>query len=1060
MPYVRVANAEDGTHADAPPGYEILGVLGRGGMGIVYKARQVKAGRVVALKMILAGSHAGAEEVARFRTEAEAVARLQHPAIVQVFEVGEHNGLPFFSLELCPGGSLNRKLAGTPLQPREAAVLVEKLSRGLQAAHEAKVLHRDMKPANVLLAADGAPKIADFGLAKKLGEQGQTVTGAVMGTPSYMAPEQADGRSKTVGPAVDVYALGAILYECLTGRPPFRAATILDTLQQVIAREPVAPRQLNPKIPRDLETIALKCLRKEAGKRYSSAAELADDLKRYLRKEPIRARRTGPLERAVKWVRRNPLGAALALALAAGTAGSSWFALEARQQAAAARNNANDLAEETRNLEQARDEAESMLIEGLLRPIGRTAGPLPDVESDALTRLSQLPSARLRLRFLQDGLSTAETARRLDQRAEWIIQTIVGLDRQRRHNVQELLMQRLQAPDAADEIKAACVALGIALEIRDSSFEGLARASIHAETVRRLQRNDVKDLPDRLRAVSDRLDAAAAGQIAEMLAAALGQTNNEESLIALSEALRAVSARLNGNAAGKTAEVLQTVLGKAADALATKGTAGDPRIFSSLAQTLIAVNDRLDAADAAVEAGKVADLVFRTMSKNINSYNLTALTETLKGVSRQLPEAARRKAADVLLTRIGKAADWTEVSLLSEALKAVSDRLDAAQASKVANGLLEAMSKAAHASALSALGFALRTVSRRLEDNAVSKLVDSLLASLAQASQTRTVFWTSASLEALSDRLDGADAVRVADALAAAMNRVAASPAFLSLCGALSKAMAAANVSLNDSAAVARLGKTADLLLGSMNRLSDPQALFLLATGLKAIASRLDGVRAATTAATLLSALRRTHDQRAAYALSEVLALVNNALDTAVAAHHANEAADLLLAAINRTSDTGTHVLLIQALARLSSRLDADRLRQTADALQATMTKAARQLHLVLLCDSLALVRPRLDAVTALVSTNKAMDRLLTEMSKTSELVVLGELTTALQVLSEQRTTGEILELMRRPLTAGPCQRALLDVLGRRTHREFRTTWQFLDWMHANGLAVADVVAS
>ncbi len=228
------------------PGYEILGVLGRGGMGVVYQARQIRLDRLVALKMVLAGGHAGAADLARFRTEAEAVARLQHPNVVQIHEVGEHNGLPYFSLEFCAGGSLEEKLHGTPLPAREAARVVEMLARAMQAAHQQQIIHRDLKPANVLLAADGTPKITDFGLARKLDQAGQTNTGSVMGTPSYMAPEQAGGRTQEIGPTTDIYALGAILYECLTGRPPFKAATPLDTVLQVLADPPVPPTQLQP----------------------------------------------------------------------------------------------------------------------------------------------------------------------------------------------------------------------------------------------------------------------------------------------------------------------------------------------------------------------------------------------------------------------------------------------------------------------------------------------------------------------------------------------------------------------------------------------------------------------------------------------------------------------------------------------------------------------------------------------------------------------------------------------------------------------------------------------
>jgi serine/threonine-protein kinase len=231
QPTSSVAAQVDGP---AVPGYELLSVLGKGGMGVVYKARQRGLGRVVALKMILHAEHSGEQERQRFQAEAEAVARLQHPNIVQIYEVGEQRGLPYFSLEFCAGGSLADKLDGTPLPPKEAAKLVQTLASAMQAAHDKGILHRDLKPANVLLTEDGSPKITDFGLAKKLGEQGQTRTGDVMGTPSYMAPEQAGGQ-KDIGPAADVYALGTILYELLTGRPPFKAATTLDTIMQVVS---------------------------------------------------------------------------------------------------------------------------------------------------------------------------------------------------------------------------------------------------------------------------------------------------------------------------------------------------------------------------------------------------------------------------------------------------------------------------------------------------------------------------------------------------------------------------------------------------------------------------------------------------------------------------------------------------------------------------------------------------------------------------------------------------------------------------------------------------------
>ena len=266
-------------------------------MGVVYQARQVSLNRPVALKMILAGQLAGDDEVKRFYLEAEAAANLDHPGIVPIYEIGEHEGQHFFSMGFVEGTSLAAKVAGGPLPPNEAASLIVKVAEAVQFAHEKGVIHRDLKPANVLLDSQGQPKVTDFGLAKKLqADSGLTHTGQVMGTPSYMPPEQAEG--KNVGPAADVYALGAILYCLLTGRPPFQAATPMDTLLQVIGQDPVPVRQLNATVPKDLETICLKCLEKDPRRRYGSARALAEELNRFLSGEPIVARPVGrPSER-------------------------------------------------------------------------------------------------------------------------------------------------------------------------------------------------------------------------------------------------------------------------------------------------------------------------------------------------------------------------------------------------------------------------------------------------------------------------------------------------------------------------------------------------------------------------------------------------------------------------------------------------------------------------------------------------------------------------------------------------------------------------------------------
>jgi hypothetical protein len=347
------ATVDLGSCAPAPPDasgparvryfgdYEIERELARGGMGVVFRARQISLNRPVALKMILAGQLANETDVKRFYTEAEAAANLDHPGIVPIFEVGQHEGQHYFSMGFVEGKSLSQRLTEGPLLPREAAELMVKVAEAIEFAHQRGVIHRDLKPANILLDQTGNPRVTDFGLAKKLqSDSGLTGSGQIMGTPSYMPPEQAGGQRGEVGPPSDVYALGATLYAMVTGRPPFQAATPMDTVLMLLTEEPVPPRRLNASIPRDLETICLKCLEKEPAKRYLSAAALGQDLRRYLNDEPILARPVTRLESAVKWARRRPAIAGLlglvALVMAVGLSGVLWqwrAAVRARNEA-------------------------------------------------------------------------------------------------------------------------------------------------------------------------------------------------------------------------------------------------------------------------------------------------------------------------------------------------------------------------------------------------------------------------------------------------------------------------------------------------------------------------------------------------------------------------------------------------------------------------------------------------------------------------------------------------------------------------------------------------------
>jgi len=382
-------------------GYQVEKILGRGGMGIVFQARHLRLNRPVALKMILAGPYANPEERKRFVQESEAVASLRHPNIVQVFDAGEIDGRAYFTMELVEGGRLSEKVAGTPQPALEAAALVAAVADAVHAAHQKGIVHRDLTPSNILLASDGTPKVTDFGLARRLETDSEmTVTGLPVGTPSYMAPEQARGQKDAIGPVTDVYALGAILYYLLTGRPPFQAESSTATLQQVVAGEPVPPARLNPRVPRDLGTICLKCLNKDPHRRYESATALADDLRRFEQGDPIKAHPVGVSERAARWVRRRPalagaLAAGVLLALSLLVTGLWWHgqrtALEARAVAYAEA--------DLRESEQLRDRGEFEASAGLLQR--------------AKDRLRDFVPAQLNDRISR-GFDTLELVRRLD----------------------------------------------------------------------------------------------------------------------------------------------------------------------------------------------------------------------------------------------------------------------------------------------------------------------------------------------------------------------------------------------------------------------------------------------------------------------------------------------------------------------------------------------------------------------------------------------------------------------------------------------------------------------
>ena len=399
-------------------GYELLGELGRGTTGVVYKARQKALNRLVAVKMILAGGHTSAEQLVRFETEARAVAALKHPNIVQIYDLGESEGLPFLSLEFVDGASLDVAINGTPQPPRDAVELIELLAKGVDAAHAKGIVHRDLKPANVLVSSDGTPKITDFGLAKELeSKSSQTRSGSQIGTPSYMAPEQA--LCETYGPSVDIYALGAILYEMLVGRPPFLGASPYETTLLVVNEEPVRPSLLVSKVPADVETICLKCLQKDPDRRYANAMALAEDCRRFLAGEPILARPTSAAERLWRWCRRNPRTAGLAAAviglLAVVSIGSTAAAVvidKSRKEAVAAKKTADDAkleAEANEVLAAQRASDGLLLIQTVVDEIQTQLEQAPGTENLKKTLLETGLEALRKLSSTLNGSRSTET---------------------------------------------------------------------------------------------------------------------------------------------------------------------------------------------------------------------------------------------------------------------------------------------------------------------------------------------------------------------------------------------------------------------------------------------------------------------------------------------------------------------------------------------------------------------------------------------------------------------------------------------------------------------------
>jgi hypothetical protein len=997
-PTVPVRQAAD------PPGYRLEEKIGEGGMGVVYRAVQVRGRRTVALKMLRPGAEAGARALVRFQTEAEAVARLQHPNIVQVFEIGESAGVPFFSMEFCAGGSLEQRLARETLKPADAATLVRTLALAMQAAHEAHILHRDLKPGNVLLTADGTPKITDFGLAKKLDEASTTLTGDVMGTPSYMPPEQAMGR-KDLGPAVDIYALGAILYACLTGRPPFRAATSTETLLQALRTEPVPPRQLNPSVPRDLETIVHKCLQKDPSRRYASARALAEDLGRYLEGRPILARPVGTLERAVRWCWRNPaLAAALTAAvvfLVGGAATASWFAVDASWQAGQARQNEAAAVQASNKLKQKNEELERTLARTWLSPLARRAGPLTEPEAAALGQVALQRGQPPAQRFLHEALTDPTLTPQLGARAEYVWQAALGLDRERRQEAEQALLVELRATgrDARQrgDLALAAGMLGdLSPETANLSAVALTRALAEtrdAEVPRRLAVG-LAAVAERLepgvavgtliQALSQTTDLVAQRSLASGLPAALAGLEPEDAVGRLTGAL----SKKNTLALRYLAQNLSRVVARlepsraAGVLLSAMESLTDPYALQDLAQGVAATSARLPPSAAARVSAQAAARLAETATRTPNVFAMRILARGLEAVAARM-EAS--EAACLVTDIMSRTSDPLTLQFLAAGMAGAAGRLEPKEATRkcapAIEVLIRALGNSADPAAQQSVTQALTLVTARLDPREVATLLTEALDSASDSGAPRSL---AVALAAAVTRLEPAEAERVRGQAAAvllhALESAKTPPAMHALAGGL----AVVTARLERKEARRLCGQAAGVLSGALST-TGVAGLAPLAQGLAALAPRLEPAEARRlcdrASAEIVPAISKMLDPATLRALAEALAGVAAQLEKTDAAQRCGEAAGVLVQVMSNTAEPTPLQELSLGLTAVMARMDPH---AAAELLLPAMGQTRNPGALQALARGLATVSARLEPTEAARACRQAAGYLTQTLTNTT----------------------------------------------------------------------------